>query len=300
MKNQAIEWMKRVCCAICMLAPAGCHNVPVSGRNQLVLISETDEIAMGDATFQKILAETPRSTNQHYIDLVNRVGKRLAREAGRLDYPWEFVVLQSVHANAFALPGGKVAVYEGILPVCEHEAGLAVVVAHEMAHVLARHGGERMSQAYVLNGVGNVIQDVAQEHDERQRERLANWYGFASKYGVALPYSRKHESEADRLGVMLMARAGYDPSEAPIFWKRFAALRVDQEDQELVEFLSTHPSDERRLSDLYALLPKATKVYGNARQRYGKGLEIKLAPEHAAMRVELPGRSSCGCADCNH
>ncbi len=171
---------------------------------------------------------------------MKRVGKRIAAVANRKDYQWDFRLIESETQNAFCLPGGKVAIYQGILPVCEDEAGLAVVMSHEIAHALARHGGERMSQNMASDGAKVLIDKVAGKYVPEKKELLMQAYGVGSKYAVLLPYSRKHESEADQIGLRLMAKAGYDPTVAPEFWTRFGSMK---EGDSMPEFLSTHPSD---------------------------------------------------------
>ncbi|MCA9246235.1 MAG: M48 family metallopeptidase [Planctomycetales bacterium] len=255
---------------------AGCRTVEMTGRKQLLLVPEDQELAMGITAFQETLSGEPESQNAHYREMVQRVGQRIAKVASRDDYEWEFHVIASPQQNAFCLPGGKVAVYEGIIPVCESEAGLAVVMSHEIAHALARHGGERMSQGYVVNGVGMAIDRITKNQEEARREKLKQAYGVASEVGFVLPYSRKHESEADHMGLMLMAKAGYDPAEAPRFWQRFASLGGDQQS---FEFLSTHPSDDRRALDLAALLPEAAALYQQAPDRLGRGQLLMISSQ---------------------
>lgn len=252
----------------------GCRTAPITGRHQLLLVPEGQEVTMGVSSFEELLAHEPLSQNQQYIEMVNRVGNRIAAAAQRPDYQWEFRVISSPVMNAFCLPGGKVAVYEGILPICKNEAGLAVVMSHEIGHALARHGGERMSQTYVVNGLGTVLSYATQKQDELMKQRISQAYGVASQYGYILPYSRKHESEADHMGLILMARAGYDPSEAPEFWQRFARSHSGPQTP---EFLSTHPADERRAEDLRKLLPNAIEMYARSSTRYGTGEEISIA-----------------------
>ena len=262
-------WLLAVCVlAVSMLALAGCRSAPVTGRRQMLLLPEAQEVSMGLTSYQDVVAKEPASQNAQYVAMVQRVGERIAAVADKPDYAWEFRVIASDVQNAFCLPGGKVAIYEGIMPICENEAGLAVVMSHEVAHALARHGGERMSQSLAVDGVKQAVSYATQTQDETRREILLKAYGAASQYGVILPYSRKHESEADHIGLMVMAKAGYDPSEAPRFWQRFAAA---QQGQKPMEFLSTHPSDARRASDLEALLPEAMKLYVTAPSRHGLG-----------------------------
>jgi Zn-dependent protease with chaperone function len=240
----------------------GCATTPMTNRRQLLLVPESQEITMGLDSFNQMLSSEQSSTNQAWIEMVNRVGQRLAAAAERPDYEWEFRVIQSAQQNAFCLPGGKVAIYEGILPVCQSEAGLAVVMAHEVAHALARHGGERMSQSYVVDGMGRALSYLNQTQQVVTQEQLSRAYGIASEYGFVLPYSRKHESEADHMGILLMAKAGYDPREAPRFWQRFGQVKTGSQP----EFLSTHPNDERRAADLLELLPEAMAVYQRSPQ----------------------------------
>ena len=246
----------------------GCRSTPITNRKQLLLLPEKQEIALGQSAYQEVTSQEPQSTNSKFIELVNRVGLRIADVAERPDYQWEFRVLASPTQNAFCLPGGKVAVYEGIVPVCESEAGLAVVMSHEIAHALARHGGERMSQNYAVEGVRQTVQYIANQKELKNKEVVLQAYGVATKYGVILPYSRRHESEADHMGILLMSKAGYDPAEAPRFWTRFAAATPGNKPP---EFLSTHPADERRAADLAALVPQAGELYAQAASKHGLG-----------------------------
>ncbi|MEZ6046575.1 MAG: M48 family metallopeptidase [Planctomycetaceae bacterium] len=161
--------------------------------------------------------------------------------------------------------------YEGILPICQDEAGLAVVMSHEVAHVIARHGSERMSQELIAQGAGKAVDIFT---DELSKEEQAVWkqaYGLGSQYGVLLPYSRKHEMEADIIGVKLMAEAGYDPSAAVEFWERFAAAKGNQGSP---EWMSTHPSDANRAEALRKELPKALDIYKQASEKSGLGEQI--------------------------
>ncbi len=252
------------------LVAFGCRSTPVSNRKQLVLIPEQHEVQLGMQAYEEILAEEKISTNQHYIEMVNRVGKRIAEASGHDEYLWEFRVIDSPTANAFALPGGKVAIYEGILPICENEAGLAVVMSHEVAHAIARHGGERMTQQGAVTAAGKMVDFYSKDREKKEQERIRALFGAASQYGYILPYSRKHESEADEIGLILMSRAGYDPREAPRFWKRFSELNAEKPP----EFMSTHPSDERRAADLEAMLPEALAEYEQAPEQFALGKPI--------------------------
>jgi metalloendopeptidase OMA1, mitochondrial len=270
-----------------LLVGPGCRLTPVSGRKQLVLIPESQEIALGVQAYEQAMAGEPPSQNPEIVAMIERVGHRIAAVANKPEYDWEFRVIARDVQNAFALPGGKVAIYEGILPVCQSEAGLAVVMAHEVAHALARHGGERMSQQAAVSGVGSVIDAVSRKRaDEATTQKIMEVYGATSQYGVVLPFSRKHESEADAIGLILMARAGYDPSAAPEFWERFSAGSGPKPP----EWLSTHPADARRAADLRALLPEAMKYYEASKEQYGMGEPIPVA--HLA--VATPEQKSAG------
>lgn len=251
----------------------GCQSTPYTNRRQLVLIPESREIALGATAFQETLAEEPLSTDQRLTAMVKRVGNRIAKASGRTDYNWDFELIGSPTQNAFALPGGKVAIYEGILPVCQNEGGLAVVMSHEVAHAIARHGGERMTKSGVSDFVGAAVSTIATAKIPDRADQLMQAYGAVSKYGVLLPYSRLQESEADHIGVMLMAKAGYDPTVAPAFWRRFGQVKSATGEQSS-EWFSTHPSDERRATDLLALMDEASAIYAAARMKYNTGESV--------------------------
>jgi predicted Zn-dependent protease len=270
---------------------SGCRTTPVTGRKQLLLLPEDQEISMGLSAYEDATSGQPLSQNPQYQEMVNRVGQRIAAVADRPDYQWEFRVVASPEQNAFCLPGGKVVVYEGILPVCGNEAGLAVVMSHEIAHVLARHGGERMSHGMAVNGLRRAVDYVTKDREEREREMILKAYGMGSKYGVVLPYSRKHELEADSIGLVLMARAGYDPAEAPRFWQRFAALKQGNQP---IEFLSTHPTDEKRSAELAARIPEAQELYAQAPAHFGLGEALPGMPAPAANLVSAPEETGSG------
>jgi predicted Zn-dependent protease len=263
------EWIHRAAAAgFLSCGCLGCKTAPITGRRQLMLIPEDNEVAMGLEAFEEVVEQEPGPSNARFQELVSRVGDRIAKASNRPEYKWETRVVASQDMNAYALPGGKIVVYEGILPICQNEAGLAVVMGHEVAHVLARHGGERMSQSSAVNGVKTVVSYAMRNQEQTKRDLWLQAYGMASQYGVVLPYSRKHESEADHIGLMLMSEAGYDPAEAPKFWMRFARAAKGPQPP---EFLSTHPADERRASDLEKLLPDALGTYRQATQQIGVG-----------------------------
>lgn len=236
----------------------GCNTVPVTGRQQLNIMSEGEEMQLGLTSFDELKKQTPISTDAAANALVKRVGERIAAVAGK-DMPnaqWEFVVFESKEANAFCLPGGKVGVYTGILPITKDEAGLATVLGHEIAHAVARHGGERMSEAMLLQTGGSLLGLGLQATDPRWQAVAQLAYGVGSQVGVELPHSRKQESEADHIGLIYMAQAGYPPEAAVEFWKRFSAFNQQQGDN-TPEFLRTHPLDATRIRQLEGWLPEA-------------------------------------------
>jgi predicted Zn-dependent protease len=248
-----------------------CRSVPLTQRRQLLLIPEKQELLLGAEAYQQMLAQAPLSQNTRLTELVRRVGYRIAAVADRSDYQWEFKLIADPTQNAFCLPGGKVAMYEGMLPVCEDEAGVATVMAHEVAHALARHGGERMSQNLVADRAKMVAEKVTGSYAPGKEEVLMLAYGVSTQYGVLLPFSRKHELEADRIGIMLMAEAGYDPQAAPRLWQRFA---MRNESGAPTEFFSTHPSDTRRVQELNGVLTEAQQLYQTSRVKIGIGERI--------------------------
>jgi len=254
-----------------LISFSGCQTVPGTGRRQLLTVSEAEENQMGLTAYKEVLEKEPLTENERYKEVVERVGQRIAAVANRPDFNWEFNVIESDTQNAFCLPGGKVAVYTGMLPVCQTEAGLAVVMSHEVAHAIARHGGERMSHKMAQNLGKSAFERLTKNQTESKQKIVLAAYGGLAEYGAILPYSRKHELEADTIGIMLMAEAGYDPSAAPEFWERFAALKGSGGP---MEFMSTHPSDARRSSALREKLPEAMQVYQSAPEKFELGEAI--------------------------
>lgn len=227
---------------------SGCQTVPESEREQLLFFSPAFEIAMGRRAFEKAMLGKTEITEGEDIERMQAVGERLLREAQPLleargfgDLDWSFHLVDSDKINAFVVPSGQVVFYAGILPILQDEDGMATVMGHEIAHVVARHGGERVSQQMLLTGATWGL-TAGMADNRREADRLLKTLGLASLFFVELPYSRAHESEADRLGLRLMARAGYDPTAAPTLWKR-----MEEATLELPALLSTHPpSAERR------------------------------------------------------
>ena len=237
----------------------GCATAPLTGRSQLILVPESTEIALGLKSYREILSNSKLCQDQRVVAMVREVGNRIALAADKPDYKWEFNVIQEDKmVNAFALPGGKVAVYTGILPYTKDSNGLAAVMGHEVAHVLIRHGGERMT-TILLSQLGQAAMNIAlRDKDPKTINALNIGYGVTTTVGVLLPFSRKQESEADRIGLILMAMAGYDPSKALSFWKRIAEKKGKKSPP---EFLSTHPADEKRIERMKQWLPEAMEYY---------------------------------------
>lgn len=238
---------------------AGCTTVPETGRSQFNIMSPGEEMQLGLTSFEQMKKEVPISKDPALNGLVQKVGKRIAAVASLPNAQWEFVVFESKEANAFCLPGGKVGIYTGILPVTQDEAGLATVMGHEIGHAVARHGGERMSQELVRQGLGSAVGAAVASADPRIQAATGVAYGLGSQLGVMLPYSRAQESEADRLGLIYMARAGYDPGAAVSFWQRFAQFKGGGDSTPLI--FRTHPTDEQRIRRIQEWLPEVRKEF---------------------------------------
>jgi len=247
----------------------GCAEVPVTHRKGLHLVPESELLALSFQQYGEVIKKSKLSTDQKKIQMVRRVGERIARsseaflrESGRGDqissYKWEFNVIEDDKVvNAWCMPGGKVAVYTGILPYTRDETGLAVVLGHEVAHAIADHGNERMSQALLANMGGMALSVALASKPSQTRDLFMAAFGAGAAVGFLLPYSRLHESEADRIGLMFMARAGYDPREAIPFWERMNK----QAGHKPPEFLSTHPAPESRIANIKTYIPEALPYY---------------------------------------
>ena len=254
--------------AVATVVFTGCRSVPITGRSQLMLSSEDTENALGATAFGEYKQQYKVSANQTYTQALKRVGEAIKGVANQDNYQWEFVVLESSEANAFCLPGGKVAVYSGIFAFMSSDAELACVVAHEIAHALARHGGERMSWAKVQSlGLIGLTSST-------QSDTIAALYGVATDVAVMLPFSRSNETEADVMGLTLMARAGYNPQAAVTFWQKFGAGGAQST---LANWLSTHPGGEVRIRDLQEAMPNAMQEYQNARNKKDYGVLYKTS-----------------------
>lgn len=249
---------------------SSCKRVAVTNREQLRLVPESEMIKMSTEQYTAVIKKGPLSTNASQIAMVKRVGntiktsvEKYMNEQGRgkelEGYVWEFNLIQDdATINAWCMPGGKVAFYTGILPICIDEKGVAVVMGHEVSHAIAHHGSERMSQGLIAQAGGQVVDLALSNKSPLTRQLFDQAYGAGAQYGVILPYSRLHESEADKMGLVFMAMAGYDPHTAIDFWKRMSASMKGQAPP---EFASTHPADARRVADLEAYLPEALKYY---------------------------------------
>ncbi|HEX2855392.1 MAG TPA: M48 family metallopeptidase [Opitutaceae bacterium] len=255
-----------------LVAFSGCYTNPVTGRQSLVLVSEGQELALGQESFAEVKKTEKISDDPAANARVQRVGTRIAQAVGDQlpNAKWEFVVFESKDANAFALPGGKVGVYSGLLKLAESDAELATVMGHEIGHVIARHGAERMSEQMVIAGVGAVGAAVVDnKYDAQTRNLFLLGYGGATTLGRILPHSRNNESEADRMGAVFAAKAGYDPRAAISFWEKMQQQKQETKNGvKMPNLLSTHPSDENRIKALQALMPEVVPVYEANRARF--------------------------------
>lgn len=236
---------------------AGCVTTPETGRRAFILTSESDEVALGSRAYRDILKKEKISNRSDWNQVIQRLGERISRAANRPDYQWEFKLVESEEANAFCLPGGKVAVYTGILKVAENEAALAAVIGHEVAHATARHGGQRITTALGAQLGMAALSELIGGTESPQRNLLMAALGLGANVGVILPFSRANELEADHIGLIYMARAGYDPKEAPKFWQRFATLGGSSGPG----FLSTHPASSDRRGALERQLPSVMPIF---------------------------------------
>jgi predicted Zn-dependent protease len=249
---------------------AGCSEIGITGRKQFNLIPDSFINSMSLQQYGQFISESKVSGDAGKTAMVKRVGSGIVKAVEEYSqknlttdrfsgYQWEFNLVDDPNVNAFAMPGGKVVVYTGILPLTQNEAGLATVVGHEIAHVFARHGSERMTQGLLVQMGGIAVSEALKKQPEATQNLFMTSYGMGTQIGVLLPYSRLHESEADRLGLIFMAMAGYDPHEAVPFWQRMA----DQSKGKTrpPEILSTHPADATRIRNLQELIPEAMEYY---------------------------------------
>ncbi len=252
------------------LLPASCATVPLTGRSQLHLVSDASMTHMSFSQYDKFLTEHKLSTDKRQVAMVKRVGKRIQHAVERYlaaqgmsrklaGYNWEFNLVDSKEENAWCMPGGKVVVYSGILPITGDEAGLSVVMGHEIGHAIANHGNERMSQGLLVQLGGMGLAMAMKEEPAATQQLWMTAFGVGSQYGILLPFSRIQEKEADHLGLIFMAMAGYDPHAALDFWQRMTAQKKGK--GRPPEFLSTHPSDSTRIAKIRQLIPEAMTYY---------------------------------------
>jgi predicted Zn-dependent protease len=259
---------KKIALASCLFMATACSTVPITGRRQLSLVSDAEMNTMAATEYQKVLASSKLSSNSSQTAMVRRVGQRIQqavetyfRQQNRQDqlegYAWEFNLIEDKQQNAWCMPGGKVAVYTGILPITQDENGLAVVMGHEIAHAVAKHSSERMSQQMAAQGIGSIASVAVGQTPTATQNVFLQAVGVGSSLGL-LKYGRSQESEADHLGLIFMAMAGYDPEGAVPFWQRMEAQAGGSGTP---EFLSTHPSNGTRIADIQRELPEAKTYY---------------------------------------
>jgi predicted Zn-dependent protease len=254
---------------IILLFLSGCAVVPITGRRQFSFIPNSQLVTLSNDNYQQILSESKLSQDTAQTEIVKEVGNNIAqatekflKESGKEkeleSYKWEFNLIEDKEtANAFCLPGGKIAVYTGILDITQDKDGLATVIAHEVAHAIANHGGERVSQLLLVEVGAVTLSEALSKNPSKTSQLWQLAYGLGTNLGVVLPYSRLQELEADRIGLILMAKAGYDPSAAIPFWERMN----EKSKSRPLEFLSTHPAPARRIEDIKKAMPEALKYY---------------------------------------
>jgi predicted Zn-dependent protease len=263
LNDMRIIWFISLLC----LGLSACKKVPITGRKQMTLIRESELVNMSEQEYRKFLADAKVLKGTQDAQRVERIGQQIAAAVEHFyrknktedklkDFAWEFTLVDDPTVNAWCMPGGKVVFYSGILPVCLDDDGLAVVMGHEVAHAVAQHGNERMSQGLMAQ-MGAVALSVATSSQPEATQNLfMQAYGAGATVGVLLPFSRKHETEADRLGLVFMAMAGFNPDKAPEFWERMAALSGGAQPP---VFVSSHPSNEQRIKDLKNYIPVAKR-----------------------------------------
>ncbi|MBD5165085.1 M48 family metallopeptidase [Helicobacter sp.] len=236
-------------CALCAFLNA-CSSTALTNRPQLMLLGAQEEIALGEQSAQEVLQQSTLSTDMQQTQMVQRVGQRIANVAERPDFTWEFYLLEEEQVNAFCLPGGKVFVYTGLMPLVASDDELAVVLSHEIAHAILRHGAERMSMQTIQSIGGGILGIIVNAQAPGYGNLFSQAYNLGSNVGIMLPFSRSHELEADKAGIMLMKKAGYNPQAAISFWEKMAANK----EKSSSDFLSTHPSDSKRIKEIKKIL----------------------------------------------
>ena len=273
--------------AVLALILQACGSVPIIGRKQLLLVPDQEVLALSFQQYQDFLSNAPVEKNTKNAQMVDRVGRRIATavetfyrnngyESELKNFSWEFNLVKSGDVNAFCMPGGKIVVYEGLLPITRDEAGLAIVMGHEVAHAVAKHANERISQQMALQYGGQIAGGLLGNNAAAQQIG-GLVFGLGSQFGVMLPYARKHEYEADELGIIFMAMAGYDPRVAVDFWTRMSQAGGSS----VAEFMSTHPSDQNRIAKIQEHMPAALKYYQGAgvQNKTDKKIKTSVKPE---------------------
>ena len=258
--------------ALCglLLLQASCSQVAITGRKQLNLVPASVMNAMSVESYSEFLSQSKLSNDVGQTQMVKRLGGRIQKAVeqyctqnyilDRLEgYQWDFNLIEDDTPNAWCMPGGKVVVYTGLLPITQTEAGLAVVMGHEIAHAFAKHGAERMTQGLLVDLGGMALSEALASRPAQTKNLFMQSYGIGTQVGVLLPYSRVHENEADHLGLIFMAMAGYNPNEAVTFWQRMAASQEGKAAP--LEILSTHPADSTRIRNIQNLIPDAMRYY---------------------------------------
>lgn len=259
--------MKKTIFLFSILLLAACSKVPLSDRPQLILISDSEMKTLSLQSYNEFMQDAVVSNDAASTAMLNNVGKNITNavekylrdngQASRINnFSWSYTLVESSEVNAFCMPGGQIVFYTGILPYTQNETGMAVVMGHEVAHAVAKHSGEQISQQILTDVGANFVNLLASNRSDAIQSAINTVYGLGTQVGVSLPFSRKHESEADYLGLIFMAMAGYDPNYAVEFWQRMAANGAS-----VPEFLSTHPSDETRIKNIKEHLPEALKYY---------------------------------------
>ena len=258
--------------AVSAFSIIGCTSVPFTGRSQLMLTSPSEEAQLGEQAWREVLSQNRVSGNSKYNIALKRVGANLAKAANKPEYKWEFIVFENTEPNAFCLPGGKVGVYSGLFQYTANDAELSAVVGHEIGHAIARHGGERKSQSAVQEVGAQAVATTLNGKSAGTVQAAMIAYSAGTNLGVMLPYSRTHEYEADKLGLVFMAKAGYNPNASITFWQKFGQL---SQTGTVGEFFSTHPMSEKRIEEMKAYLPTALDMYRTAPNRKDLGESLK-------------------------